>query len=248
MNLSMREKVLMLTLCLVVIIFLGLKLLIFPAMDTLSYDKSKLLQVQPKTSNAQANILMVKSVDIKIQKAYEDAKTAAVPLLPTLDKPSLNEWLFYLAEANGLIVQTTFFYNPTTTGNASDPTAASTSNDNNNLTNLSYTMKTCADQYLGKSSSQNTKTSASGKSGEADAIMSTVTMQVAGNYSDFKSFLDAIRDTKRSIVVSAFNCLKQNNTLTCSLTLQFYAAEKLDNSDSIFDWKLPNPSGQKDLM
>jgi Tfp pilus assembly protein PilO len=252
MNLSIREKVMLLTLCLVAVVFLGIKFLISPAMGNLSADKTKFLQMQLKVSNAQSTVLTAKGMDIKTQNAYEDAKTAAAPLFPSLDKPSLNVWLFKLAEAKGLTIETTSLGDPSASSNnsAAAPSGTSTASTGagTDTSNLTYLMKTYADQYFGKAVPQNSKNSKSSTTNQTNALTSTVTMPFIGSYSDFKSFLDAIRETKRSIVVSSFDCSNKNAAFSCNITLQFYAAEKLDNTDSIFDWSLPKPAGQKDLM
>lgn len=250
MNLSIREKVMLLTLCLVAVVFLGIKFLISPAMGNLSADKTKFLQMQLKVSNAQSTVLTAKGMDIKTQNAYEDAKTAAAPLFPSLDKPSLNVWLFKLAESQGLTIETTSLGDPSasSTNSAAAPTANSSASAGTDPSNLTYVMKTYADQYFGKPVTKNSKDSKSSTTNQTNALTSAVSMQLTGSYSDFKTFLDAIRDTKRSIVVSSFDCSNKNAAFSCNITLQFYAAEKLDNTDSIFDWNLPKPAGQKDLM
>jgi Tfp pilus assembly protein PilO len=103
-------------------------------------------------------------------------------------------------------------------------------------------MKTYADEYLGKS------TSAAAVSSDSQVMMSSVTLVMTGSYTSLENFLDAVSGSGRCIVLASIQISQQNSVLTCNVVLQCYGAEKLDNSDSIFDWKLPLPSGKKTMM
>ncbi len=256
MRLSIREKVMLLALGVIAIIFLGTQLLISPAMNTLNSDKAKLQTEQSKVLTAQEKLIQANGVDANIKKAYDSAVTAASSLLPSLDKPSLQIWLFGFAKKYSLKVTTASLGDPTAvsspapaSGSSSAANAGSTINDEG----TNYAMKTYADEYLGHTSSATSSSGGSSSSIGSDSssgtvMMSTVNLQMTGSYSSLKSFLDAIRDTKRYVVISSLDCSKQGSGYNISITLSCYAAEKLDNSDNILGWTLPAPSGKSDLM
>lgn len=247
MTLNLHEKYLLVTLAFLLIIFLGFKFLIIPAMGSLSADSKNLTQNQIQVNDANSKMAQLKSLSANINKNLAEAKDASSSLFPSLDKPSLQVYFLDIAKVSGLTV---------TSVNVSDPVAASSpasiskssssssgSNSSGAYSEPSYQMKTYAEQYKG--SSQSAK-STSSKAGEA--IMSNVTIKMTGNYAAAKSFLNAIRDSKRSILVLSFDCSSESNPFTFEITMQCYAAQKLDNSDNVFNWKLPNPAGKSDLM
>lgn len=261
MRLSIREKIMLLALGIAAIIFFGLQLLIFPSMNKLTTDKSNSLALQPKLVEAQLNLMSANSVDTNIKKAYDSALTEATPLLPSLDKPSIQIWLFGIATNSGLKVQSATFGDPNPTAApaanslASDNSTSSTGSASNNDAGTNYLMKTFADQYLGKSSSATPSTTTSStaatstvSTSASEVMMSTVTLQMSGSYSSIKSFLDAIHDTKRYVIITSLDCSKSTTGYIFNVTLNCYAAEKLDKSDNLFDWAFPTPSGQSDLM
>lgn len=260
MNLSMREKVLLLTLAVVVIIFGGIKFLIVPAAQSLSNNKSLALQTQLKVTDAKMKVFQSQGMNKNLLDAYKKAVSASSSLLPSLDKPSINVWLLNTAKKSGLDVQALTLSDPssvaaptvdtyTKAASASTDTyAASVSTDEGNTTqtkSFDYTMKTYADKFLGKSETKTSTANKTDKTGEV--LMSTATFKATGNYKSLLSFLDAVRGTKRCIIVSSINCTKQQNTFSADITVQFYAAEKLDK-DSIFNWTIKTPSGKTDLM
>lgn len=253
MTLSSREKILLGAFTLFIILILGFKFMILPALGSLSTDSQKLLQIQLKIDDANSKATQSKSIDAMVTKALKDAKSASSPLLPSLNKPSLQVYFLNLAKVSGLTVSSINISDPVAASSPADskPSSSASSNSSTNSTSSSvgssaepdYAMKTYAEQYKGISSGS--KASA-GKSGEA--MMSAVDIKMTGNYAAAKSYLNAIRDSKRSIVVSSFKCSSDNNVFTFEITLQCYAAQKLDNSDTIFNWSLPNPSGKNDIM
>lgn len=253
MSLNSREKILLIAFTLFLIIILGFKFMILPAVGSLSTDSQNLLHTQLKIDDANLKTVQSKSVDAKVSKALTDAKSAASSLLPSLDKPSMQVYFLDLAKTSGFTVNSINIGDPAAasspasdskpgSSSSSSSPSKSTSSDAGSSAEPDYAMKTYANQFKGTSSSGKT----SAKTGEA--MMSTVDMKMTGNFAAAKSYLNAIRDSKRSIVVSSFKCSTQDNIFTFEITMQCYAAQKLDNSDTIFNWKLPNPSGKNDIM
>lgn len=250
MSLSIREKVLLLVLAAIAILFLGGKFLVAPAVQQLAKDSVDFVTTELKVTDANSKISLSKNIDQNLAKALDLAKSSAEPLLPSLDNPSLHVWILNTAKKSGLDLQSATFGNPTPCAAPSTETYSSSgSNSTANSSTLAaqsdsvdYLMKRYADIYLGKTEQQKNSNTVN------SAIMTSATIRLAGNYSAVLAFLDQVRDANRCVIVSSFNCAKQGNGVICDLTLQFYASEKPDNSDTIFNWTLSKPAGKSGLM
>jgi Tfp pilus assembly protein PilO len=268
LNISMREKILLFVLGLVAICFLGIQFLIMPAADSLGNNSATLMQTQVQVAQAQADVAQAKNAPSSLSKALSEATQSASGLLPSLDKPSLHIWIFGIAKDKGLTVKSAVISDPIS---ATPGTAISTGNSGGGTgtatnaaasSEVAYNLKTYAEAYTGNkgntaSSSASTSSGTSASSSTAvgtsgavigDAMMVSVDMEMTGTYAQANAFLDAVKKTKRYVSVSGFSYKIKDKKLTFDVTLQCYAAQKLDSSDNLFNWALPVPSGQKDLM
>ena len=76
----------------------------------------------------------------------------------------------------------------------------------------------------------------------------SVTMTLSGNYNQAKVFLDTVKNSGKTVTVTAFSCAVNGGVYTITATLQCYGAEKPDSSDSTFTWTLPKPAGATNVM
>jgi Tfp pilus assembly protein PilO len=273
-DLSFREKILLVVLGIVAIVFIGAKLLIIPATNALSKDRATYETLKFGVEQAKTDMVQVGSTAKSLSKVTEEAKDAASPFFPSLDKPSLSIWLQDIAKKSGFAVESIDISDPVTanlsagsfsvaelteTSGSAENSKANNDNtkknaDSDNETTTSSAASTSSSDSTSSatsaSSSSSGSSSSSSKSAENNitSSSSTVKLKMSGSYGAAKSFLDAIKDTKRYVVVSSFSCKEENNTFVCEVTLQCFAVQKLDDSDNIFEWKLPAPSGKNSLM
>lgn len=254
LNLSMREKIMLLVLGLVIIILFGAKLLIIPASSSLNTDTANLTKAKLSVLEANTQLVEAKSAPKSVEKAYNDAKNAASPLLPSLNKPSLHLWFLNLAQESGLTIQSITIGDPSPATPSFDSSASTQTSSESNIT---CNMDNYAKAYInGNAASSKPDSSESGTDEESDepspaagdAMTASVELNMTGSYEGMETFLDTIEKTKRNIIISAFNCKTDSGVFTFDVTLQCYAAQKLDDSDTIFDWKEDNPEGKDDLM
>lgn len=268
LDISIREKMMLVVLGLVAVIFIGFQVLIMPASNALSTDAATLVTTQTNVAQAKADVAQANGSSSYMEKTFAAAKNSASPLLPSADKPTLHVWLFGIIKKSGLTLQSANLSDPA----AATPATETITSDGTTTTSgdITYNMKTYADAYLGKTSSTTSTTSSLASSTSSttsdtssassatsssassnttgDALMVSVTLQMTGSYANAKSFLDAVKKTNKYVVISSFSCTKSNKVYSCNITLECYAAEKLDGSDHIFDWTLANPAGKSGLM
>lgn len=254
LNLSMREKVMLLVLGLLIIVLFGAKLLIIPAAESLSGDREALSKANTSVLEAKARIEQAKTAPQSLKKAYSEAISAAAPLLPPLDKPSLHLWFIDLAKKSNLTVESMSISDPAPSTPSFEGLAADNASASSNAT---CNMDNYANQYKnGRAASSGTEKQEIDAKAEnggpspagGDAMMATVKLTITGSYKGMEAFLDEINNSKRYIIISALSCNKEQDVFTFQITLQCYGAQKLDGSDNIFNWKQPNPKGKEALM
>lgn len=266
-NLSMREKVLLVALGLVIIIFGGAKLLIIPASESLRNDSQELASTSTKVVEAQNYVAQSKNIDKSVEKALSDAKDSARPLFPSLDKPSLHLWLLSIAAQTNVGIDSMSISDPVastplsvTTGSTesteskeqssgSAEQSSSVSTNTSNMDNYAKVYLNTASSANGKSGSDTTSAQVNVSSSAAgDAMMSNVTLRLSGNYNNIEAFIDKIKASNRCIIVRSLRLETTQEGFKSEITLQFYGATKLDDSDKIFEWKAGKPQGKADLM
>lgn len=268
LNLSMREKVLLVAVALVAIIAIGTRFLIIPTSKELRDNSENLLKTQLKYSMALQEQAEAKTISGNLKKAFNKAKSAADAFLPPVNKPALNVWLAGIADKSGLTISSILISDPV----AANPGVSSTVNNSSSgssnqktVGGIEYNMKKYADIIKGvktssgsvnttsqaTTSSSSSATSSSSKSNSStvsgDAEMVSVNMEMTGKYDSAKNFIDAIKNTKRYIVIKSFNFLNDSGTFKFQITLECYGSEKLTDDD-IYNWLLPSPQGRQNLM
>lgn len=270
MTLNLREKILVFLLGIVVVLFVGIKLLITPAFTTLSVHTQTLLDMQTKQDIARTNLATASKLDSTVKKAATAADTAAASILPSVDNERLNLWLLGLTAANGLSVNSIKFSTPAVTDIGQTTTTQQSSGSGSQVTTantLTYLLKTYAEEFKGhtvssgtagnstaskstsataqsNSASQTTKSTGSSSSATGSLLSEDVTLQLTGNYGGFKALLDTIKNSGKTVQVTKLDITPQNATVV----LRCYGAEKPDDTDTVFAWTLPAPAGKSDIM
>jgi hypothetical protein len=260
MSLSAREKILMFLLLIAALVFIGLKYLVMPAIQAETKDKAKLADLFDQQSVVQQKVAVAKGASSGLQKQLEKADSAASAILPQPNSELLNAWIVNLAQSSGLTVTTVSLAQATVTDIGAQNGAAASSQTTSGSTG-NYLLKDYADSYNGVSSGNSSAPAASSSSSsgstasqaastEGGLLRVSFTVDMTGKtYDQAKSFLDAVKNSKKTAVVTTFSCAKDpSGAYIVSAVITCYGAEKLDNSDSTFAWAQPQPAGQGNLM
>jgi hypothetical protein len=265
MSLSVREKVLVFLLIIAALVFVGIKYIVTPVLQDSAKDKAKLSDLFNQQLIVQQKIAVAKGADANLQKEMEKANSAASAILPQPDSALLNVWIVNLVQSSGLSVTTVSFTPATVTDTGAQNGTASNSQPSPGTTGR-YLLKDYADSYNGVSSGAATSSAASSGTSSAASSSSSAGVQAAATeggllsvsvtvdmtgktYDQVKNFLDAVKNSGKTAIVTTFSCSKDTNGIyNVSAIITCYGAEKLDNSDSTFAWVQPKPSGQSGLM
>ena len=259
-HLSNREKILLFALGILLIAFVGIQVLVRPAWTSLAADGVTLQNAAVSAQQVQMQEQAVSGTQLTLQKTLSEAAQSASFLFPSLDKPALQTFLVNIAEKSGFKVQAISISDPAAGSVQSDAASGVTASSGGAL----YNMKIYADIYGGKAvgytaaASSGAATAATTSSGitasgtvsgtAVDLLTLSVNMQLSGNYDNAKKFVDAIMNTKKAVVVTAFSFAKSDKADSCTATLQLYAAPKLAGVDHTLDWAPQKPAGKSDLM
>jgi Tfp pilus assembly protein PilO len=245
MTLSYREKILVVLLLVVAVIYLGIQFLIMPAYNSYTNNQSIVSELTDKKLLVQNNVSNVTNINVALQKAQANALNVAKPFLPTLDADILNVWANNIASSNGYTIQSIAITSPKATIIQLNP-----SKSENTLPN-SYPIKDFANKVNGINNQGTAATTsqatapANGRLDNKSMLESDITLSMTGQFSNVSSFLNAIKNSKRTVNVSSFTATyNDKNVFIFTCTINCYAVQKLDSSDNLVDWNLPAPSGK----
>lgn len=182
MTLNLREKILVFLLGIVVVLFVGIKLLITPALATLSLHTQTLLDMQTRQNIARMNLATASKLDNTVKKAASAADAAAANILPSVDNERLNLWLLGLTSANGLTVNSIKFATPVVTEIGQTATNQQSSGSSSQVTTvntLTYLLKTYAEGFKGHTVSSGTVGSSTASKSTSAATQSSSAAQTA---------------------------------------------------------------------
>lgn len=264
-SLSKREKIMLLALGVVIIMFLGVRFFVMPAASKLSDDSGRLASAQVSALEIREKVTEAQLASKTVSKNLESAKKSASALMPSIDWPTLHMWILSIANQSGLDMTSIKITSPVPaatveySGAASSVSQSSSSSSDYSMGDFanafsgikkSFSSSSSASSSSSSSSASSSTPSSSSKTSSAsgNVLMATITLQFGGNYSQVKNFLDAIERSKRCVLISSFDYEKNDKGYTFTITLQCYAAQKLQTGDSIYDWGTSKPAGKKDIM
>lgn len=266
-SLSKREKIMLLALGVVIIMFLGVRFFVMPAASKLSDDSTRLASAQVNALAIRQKVTEAELATKAVSKNLENAKKSASALMPSIDWPTLHMWILGIANESGLDMTSIKITSPVPaatvqySGGASSASPSSSSSSGytmgafanafNGIKNsLSSSSSTSSSSSSSSAASSSSAPSSSSKTSSAsgNVLMATITLQFNGNYAQVKNFLDAIERSKRCVLISSFNYEKNDKGYSFTITLQCYAAQKLETGDKIYDWGTSKPAGKKDIM
>jgi Tfp pilus assembly protein PilO len=247
MTLSYREKILVILMLVVAIIYVGSQFLVMPAYNSYTKNQASLLTVTGKKIQAQNYVLLAANINSSLIKTQKDAIDTAKPFLPSLDSVSLNVWATNNATNNGFTIQSIAITDPkVTTIQLAPAKVASTAQ-------ASYPINDFANVVNGINNQAPITTppkvpAANGKLDNNSVLESDISLSMTGQFSKVSAFLDAIKSSNRTAVVSSFTTsINDKGVFTLTCTINCFSVQKLDSSDKLVDINLPTPSG-KNIM
>ena len=230
MKASFREKLLLLALAAVLVIYLGVQFLLKPAMADYQTAQQELQAAQEDETAARQVLNAASNTSQATESALSSALAAADGLLPEMTKEQVHEWLVPLATGKGLTISSL------TLGDAQAADVATVSAATQSSAN--YQLRQYAQQIDGTSSSpsgssSSASSSASSASGSASSASSgsgtllayQVSLSATCTQAQMESFLDALRDYSKSVVVNTVQFTPQGSG-SASLALTVYCAQK----------------------
>lgn len=238
MKLNFWEKVLLFILAVLIVLAGGIRFLVLPSYEDFYRRTSDLMDTERKREIVQMSISgkndLEKRYVASLQKALESSK----PFFPDLDSDNLNKWLAELTARYGLAVQSFKAEKEKVTGFAQAPGTGSDSN-------IHYPIGDFADQINGNAPQKSGKGNNAASGAGSNVLESDVTLTLKGSYGGFTQFLDAVNQSGRTAIISAFDYRK--NDSTASVTVNCYAVEKIGTGDPDWNWREQTPAG-KSLM
>jgi len=247
MTLSYREKILVILMLIVAIIYVGYQFLIMPAYTSYTNNQTELLAIQVKKAQAESYVARADNINAQLKDTSNKAINVAKPFLPSLDSVSLNVWAVNIATNNGFTIQSIAFSDPkATTIQLPVEKSATTAQTNYPINDFANVVNGINIQAPVSAAPK--APAANGKPDNNSVLESDISLSMTGQFSNVAAYLDAIKKTSRTAVVSSFTTsINDKGVLTLTCTINCYSVQKLDKSDKLVDINLPAPSG-KNIM
>ena len=257
-----REKFLIIILAAAIILMGGFKLLIEPALKSLSSTNTAYIKAGQDITTYQEDKSRANRIDAENQKLETTISSDTAAFFPELTNDKIQLFFQNLANAAG-ISYSIFIMEP--------PVASQIINTTSTDSSIDYPAKDAADEIAsinngtpppanGDSSSQATTSSSETSSQVAasstasaasnilpkDAIeMMIVTIQFDGSYDQALSLLNGIKSSGRTVRVSSFNMTTGNaGGTTVSISAECYGVQKFTDTDPLSKDTLQPPAGK----
>ena len=240
MTLSYREKILVILLLVVAVLYIGIKFLIMPVYDSYTKNQISLSDISNKKSVVENNVIIASNINKSLQEAQKKALDIAKPFFPTLDSDILNLWVANIVASKGLIIQQI---------NITEPKVIDIQKPASQMQATSYPINDFANiiKDIKNNIPSAASNNANSKISQSAVIMSEITLTMKDQNNampNTRGFLDAIIAQKRTVNVVSFSVARnEKNEMVFTCTLDCYAVQKLDDSDNLVDWTLPAPQG-----
>lgn len=232
MMLSYREKILIILLLVVAVLYVGIQFLVMPAYNSYTNNQAALSDISDKKSAAENNVIIAPNISKAFQDAQQKALDVADPFLPNLDSEILYSWVSGIVTGQGLVIQQI---------NITEPKITEIQKPNSQAQATSYPIKDFANTVNDIKSNVPTPTATNpnDKVSQNAVIMSeiTITMKDQNNgVPNTRGFLDAINAQKRTVNVASFSVTKNDkNEMVFTCTLDCYAVKKIADTDKLTD-------------
>lgn len=250
MKVSSRERLLVILLCTVAILFGGYKLLIEPSLKSYGTTMADYIKIVEEKEIALNNINKAKTIDEQNNTLEEKINITASPFFPELLSDKMQIWFQAIAEKANISYQTLTL---------TKPAAVQISNTTSQENALTYPAKDAANKILdinnGLPNTQGSSQSAAdskkpaaqqSKGTPSDTVeLMTVIIQFSGSYDQTINFVNEINNSGRyAKIISVSMNIGEQNAITTTINVECYGVKKFNNADPLTQDTLPLPAGK----
>ena len=268
MNISKREKVLLLILLPVLITFLYYQFIYTKQSDSVKLKRSEKEEIQLRYDEVMKNIKSLESKEEEINKLKNNVTTKAISLYPDIIQEKIILEVDKLLIENNIVANIGFNEVEVTTVenmNSDEPLEMESSlkeyvNSYNNLKSKENTYESNEDEStknrevseenITDISGETTTETNSGESQKDTTEQLKVSINFSCSYEDLKSFIEDIENYERKVVITNIAISsKDEDKLTGSLNLEFHSIPKISGDDEEYlKWTLINVYGKENLF
>ena len=237
MKINFQEKMLLVVLAGVVLLYVGINFLIMPAWNSMQTANAQFSQTEASRTEAQADLTDASGIETAKQTAKEKALKASDALLPAMNKSELQLYLVPIMQAHGLSLASIQIGDPmsdnitvpTTSSGATAKTPQYKLKQAAGATTASGTASVSVSTSTSSASSTSSATSstsstASTSSGTTNGMVMSykVTLTCNGTSAQGTALLDAFKDTGKTILVTNYKYASPS----ASYVMTIYCAAK----------------------
>jgi len=230
MKLSQREAVLLFLLAIVAVVFVGVNILIKPAIASNKEKQATLEDLNQKLVQINSDVKLLDTIDENISEQYERALASSEPFSKPIDQIAIDSYISKLIRKN-LILQTSIKISQIEVSNADF--YSSRSDNIVDMSKLDVPIKQSADIING-SAGQVNKSSSNDTGGTNLMYCTTVNLAVTAKYWKILSFLHALYADGRALVIDEFKINAIPNDLytkKATMTIRFFNAPEIKTAD-----------------
>ena len=241
MNMSKREKYMLLILIPILIVFLYYKFVYIKQSEALKVKREEALQVEEKYNKAMADIENLDLKEEELQDLKNKVNDKSKILYPKIVQEKLILEIDKLLKENSITGNIAF--SPIEVAVVEHMTIEESIKEESSLKDL-------VDKYDNNSAEENEgSTSESGNSG-ATSEQLKVTITFSSTYENLKKFIKAIEDYDRKIVITNIAISsKSDKEVSGSFNIEFHSVPKLSGEDEEYlNWSLSDTYGKENLF
>ncbi|WP_202710855.1 hypothetical protein [Sporosalibacterium faouarense] len=248
MTLSKREKV-MIAFLVILIILAGFYIIYFkPQLEEIATLDKEAEALKQRVDITKTNISLTNQVDEKYKKLNEKVNAIVSDFFPSINQEKLIVILDEFINSSDVEAKSMNF-------TETELTSIKESVGNNNSSDYENQINDIVGEFKGDvkivDSNNISKSSSSNNNEQEQKEITlrnmTTTIFFQGNYNDVVEFLSRIEEYNKKIIIKNLNLVKEeeNNQITGSVILKFYAVPKLELQDiEYYQWDYDNKYGK----
>ncbi|MTI48213.1 MAG: hypothetical protein FH761_10250 [Firmicutes bacterium] len=248
MTLSKREKV-MIAFLVILIILAGFYIIYFkPQLEEIATLDKEAEALKQRVDITKTNISLTNQVDEKYKKLNEKVNAIVSDFFPSINQEKLIVILDEFINSSDVEAKSMNFTETELTSIKESVGNNSSSDYENQINDIvgefKGDVKIVDSNNISKSSSSNNNEQ---EQKEITLRNMTTTIFFQGNYNDVVEFLSRIEEYNKKIIIKNLNLVKEeeNNQITGSVILKFYAVPKLELQDiEYYQWDYDNKYGK----
>ena len=236
MNMTPRERMLLILLSAVVILVGGSKLLIVPQLEKLAVLSARHSEAQFQLQQAEIDLRRAQTIDEENRTLESQIVQQSSRFFPTLTNDMVQIYFDNLARAAG-VSYSSFSISPVTVSRVDNPPTPESG--------LTYPAGNAARRLIETTPSAESGTdTANTSAGLVEMVQ--VSMQLVGSYDQALALLGQISGAGRTVRVTSVNLSSlANGSVSISITAECYGVVKFAAPDSLETDTMPRPEGKK---